>query len=80
MVAVCKSVIDVIEQEGEFKISGIVDKSELIGTNILGYKVISNDLDLNLLAKKYKNAMITIGQIKSPSLRIKLFNLANKAG
>ena len=76
----CKSVIDVIEQEGEFKISGIVDKSELIGTNILGYKVISNDLDLNLLAKKYKNAMITIGQIKSPSLRIKLFNLANKAG
>jgi len=42
----CKSVIDVIEQEGRFKIVGIVDKSELIGTNILGYSVIGKDSDL----------------------------------
>ena len=28
----CKSVIDVIEQEGQFKIVGIVDRPELLGT------------------------------------------------
>jgi len=76
----CKSVIDVIEQEGRFKIIGIVDKPELLGSNVLGYSVIGNDSDLNSLAKKYQYALITVGQIKSPLLRIKLFNLAVKAG
>ena len=76
----CKSVIDVIEQEGRFEIVGIVDKPELLGSNVLGYSVIGNDSDLDSLAKKYQYALITAGQIKSPSLRIKLFNLAVKAG
>ena len=76
----CKSVIDVIEQEGRFKIVGIVDKPELLGSNVLGYSVIGNDFDLDSLAKKYQYALITVGQIKSPSLRIKLFDLATKAG
>ena len=76
----CKSVIDVIEQEGRFEIAGIVDKSELLGSSILGYSVIGSDFDLDSLAKKYQYALITIGQIKSPSLRIKLFDLATKAG
>ena len=76
----CRSVIDVIEQEGQFKIVGIVDKPELLGSNILGYSVIGNDSDLDGLAKKYQYALITVGQIKSPSLRIKLFDLATKAG
>jgi sugar O-acyltransferase (sialic acid O-acetyltransferase NeuD family) len=76
----CKSVIDVIEQEGRFEIVGIVDKPELLGFNVLGYSVIGNDFDLDSLAKKYQYALITVGQIKSPSLRIKLFDLATKAG
>jgi sugar O-acyltransferase (sialic acid O-acetyltransferase NeuD family) len=76
----CKSVIDVIEQEGRFKIVGIVDKPEFFGSDILGYPVIGNDSNLIDLAKDYKYALITIGQIKSPSLRIKLFNLAIGAG
>ena len=76
----CKSVIDVIEQEGRFQIAGIVDKPELLGSNVLGYSVIGNDSDLPILAKKYKYALVTTGQIKSPSLRIKLFDLATKAG
>ena len=76
----CKSVIDVIEQEKKYKIYGIVDKPKFLGSKILGYNVIGSDLDLEYLAKKYKNAIITAGQIKSPSTRIKLFNLASKAG
>lgn len=76
----CKSVIDVIEQEKKYKIYGIVDKPKFIGSRILGYEVIGSDLDLEYLAKKYKNAIITVGQIQSPLVRIKLFNLARKAG
>ena len=76
----CKSVIDVIEQQAQFEIVGIVDKPELLGSKILGYQVIGNDFDLESLAKKYQYALITVGHIKSPLLRIKLFDLANTAG
>jgi len=76
----CKSVIDVIEQEARFEIAGIIDKPELLGSKILGYPVIGNDFDLGSLAKKYQNALITVGQIKSALARIKLYDLAIKAG
>ena len=76
----CKSVIDVIEQEGKFQIIGIVDKPELLGVKVLGYPVIGNDSDLVDLSKKYRYALVTVGQIKSSSLRVKLFKLAVKIG
>ena len=76
----CKSVIDVIEQEKKFKIAGIIDKPKLLGSRILDYPVIGDDKNLINLAKKYKNAMITVGHIKSPMIRKNLFNLAVKAG
>lgn len=76
----CKSVIDVIEQDGEFNIAGIVDKAEFFGTDVLGYPVIGSDSDLEKLAIKYKYALVTIGQIKSSALRVKLFRLAKKSG
>ena len=77
----CKSVIDVIELEGQFIIGGIVDnKPELLGTDVLGYPVIGNDLNLESLAKKYSYALVTVGQIRTPEVRIRLFNLAKKAG
>ena len=37
----CHSVIDVIEQEDKYEIIGIVDKKEVIGKDILGYKIIA---------------------------------------
>ena len=76
----CKSVIDVIEQEGHFEIVGIVDKPEHVGSKVLNYSVIGSDADLESFAKEYQYALVTVGQIYSPLLRIKLFELANKAG
>ena len=75
----CKSVIDVVEQEGKFKIAGIIDRPNLYGSKILGYSVIGCDDDLKILSKKYSYALVTVGQIKSSSLRKKLFYLLNKA-
>ena len=76
----CKSVIDVIEQEGNYKIAGIIDKKELMGQYVLGYKVIACDDDLKELFQKYKYALVTVGQIKSNSLRVKLFNILKEIG
>lgn len=76
----CKSVIDVIEQQGQFNITGIIDKPKNLGTSILGYSIIGNDDDLPKLANKYKYALITLGQINSASRRAKLFEMAINAG
>ncbi|HUH18007.1 NeuD/PglB/VioB family sugar acetyltransferase [Albibacterium sp.] len=70
----CKSCIDVIEQEGKYRIAGIIDIKEKAGQTLLGYPFIGTDDDLPLLVGKYKNALITVGQIKSAVLRIKLYN------
>lgn len=76
----CHSVIDVIEQENKYQIIGIVDKKELIGTNVLGYKIIANDDDLEEIYKTCKNAIITVGQIESNHVRVKLFNRLKEIG
>lgn len=69
----CKAVIDVIEQGNEYSIVGIIDSKEKIGQEVLTYKIIGSDNDLETLFKKYKHACITVGQIKSAEPRIKLF-------
>ena len=76
----CRSVIDVIELEEKYTIAGIIDKKELIGQDVLGYKVIGCDDDLERLFKEYKYAIITVGQIKSNSLRVKLFDKVKEIG
>jgi len=76
----CHSVIDVIELENKYDIMGIVDKKELIGSDILGYKIIACDNDLETLFKKCTNAVVTVGQIKSNAIRIQLFEKLKKIG
>ena len=76
----CHSVIDVIEQENKYQIVGIIDKKELIGMNVLGYKIIANDDDLEEIYKTCKNAIITVGQIESNHVRVKLFNRLKEIG
>ena len=76
----CHSVIDVIELENRFEIMGIVDKKELIGKSILGYKVIACDDDLRALFTSCKNAVITIGHIQSNKVRVALFQKLKEIG
>lgn len=70
----CKACIDVIEQEGKYRIAGIVDVKEKCGQTLLGYPYIGTDDDLPDLLWTYKNALITVGQIKSAALRLTLYN------
>lgn len=76
----CHSVIDVIENENKYNILGIVDKKENIGKEVLGYKIIGSDDDLEKIFKKSKYAVITIGQIKSNQIRIELFKKLKEIG
>lgn len=75
----CKSCIDVIERANEFKIAGIVDRN-LSMENLFGYSLLGNDNDLSKLKEKYEYALITIGQIKSPVVRIKLYDHIKSIG
>lgn len=76
----CHSVIDVIEQENKFEIIGILDRKELLGQNVLNYKVIGTDDDLPEVFKKCNNAIITIGQIESCFVRKKIFKKLKNIG
>lgn len=69
----CKSVIDVIEQTDNYRIAGIIDRKELIGSDVLGYKIIGSDDDLENLRKQFSYAFVTVGFIKSNVVRKKLY-------
>ena len=76
----CKSCIDVIEQIDEWQVAGIVDRKDSGVTDVLGYPVIGCDDDLAELIKQYEYALITVGQLFSADLKIRLFNQLKTLG
>lgn len=76
----CHSVIDIIEQENRFEIIGIVDIKENICKKVLNYEIIASDEDLETIFKTCKNAIITVGQIESNKIRVKIYNKLKKIG
>lgn len=74
----CKSVIDVAES-ADFKILGILDKSENVGKTVLGYSIIGTDDDIYKYVEKAL-FVITVGQIKDPSTRIKISEKVIESG
>lgn len=65
--------IDVIEQHGGFTVAGLTGTPEEVGRQVLGYSVIGTDSELPALISRYRNALITVGQIKTAALRMRLF-------
>ncbi len=76
----CKSCIDVIEQQGKYCIGGIIDVSEKMHQRVLGYEIIATDDDLLRLVNEYEIFLITLGQIKTPEKRIKIFKTLKDTG
>lgn len=74
----CKSCIDVIEQEGKYEIAGILDSKAFIGQTILGYTYLGTDDEIEKFVKKGYSFLITVGQIKTASVRKKLFSLLER--
>ena len=74
-----RACVDVIEQEGRYVIVGLTGIESEVGTSVLGYPVLATDADLPALLKT-SAALVTVGQIKSPNLRISLFETIRKSG
>lgn len=75
-----RACIDTIEQHDQYQIAGLVGMSEEMHERHLGYSVIATDNDLPELAKAYQYALITVGQIRSPDVRISLYQQAIDLG
>ena len=75
-----RACIDVIEQEDQFKVAGLVDKDNSIAPTNIGYPIIGVDNDLESLRKKYTYVLVTVGQIKNPETRIKIYKMLNVLG
>jgi sugar O-acyltransferase (sialic acid O-acetyltransferase NeuD family) len=75
-----RACIDVIELEGHFTIAGLVGTDSEVGSNVLGYPVLGDDADLTRLLGRYPAALVAVGQIKSPAIRMRLFDQAIAAG
>ena len=74
----CKSVIEVAESVG-YNILGILDMPEDVGKQVLEYKVIGTDDEIPMYVDKAE-FVITVGFIKNPATRIKLYNKVKEAG
>ena len=74
----CKSVIEAAESAG-YSILGVLDVAENVGKDILSYKIIGTDEDIPAYVDKAE-FVITVGFIKNPAIRIKLYNKVKEAG
>ena len=74
----CKSVIDVAESAG-YNILGILDMPEEVGKPVLDYTVIGTDDDIPQYADKAE-FIITVGFIKNPSIRLRIYDKVKQAG
>lgn len=75
-----RACIDVLEQEGRFVVAGLVGLPHEVGTRILGYPVLGTDLELPALLGEYAQALVSVGQIKTPEPRMRLFDLLATTG
>lgn len=75
-----KACIDVIEQEGSFVVAGLVGLPHEVGSKILDYPVLGTDADLPALLGSHVRALVAVGQIESPKLRMRLFTLLEESG
>jgi len=67
-----RACIDVIEAEGRFSVFGLIGQVHEVGTDISGYRVLGSDADMPALFAQCARALITVGQIASPNLRMRI--------
>lgn len=74
----CKSVIEAAESAG-YNILGVLDTPENVVKQVLAYSIIGTDDEIPLYVDKAE-FVITVGFIKNPATRIKLYNKVKEAG
>lgn len=74
----CRSCIEVIETHDEYEIAGVVLPDTSNTEPVLGYPVLGIDDELDKLVSETPVVLVTVGQIRSPDVRIRLFDLLRK--
>ncbi len=69
----CISCIDIIELDGKYNIIGILDMPEKVGKKILDYEIIGTDDQIKHFVKTWPDFLITVGQIKSATIRKQIY-------
>jgi len=72
----CRSAIDVILSTQAYSIAGIVEREGSEATSVLGYDILGSDANLEGLIRRCSSVLVTVGQIKDPTPRIRLYELA----
>jgi sugar O-acyltransferase (sialic acid O-acetyltransferase NeuD family) len=67
-----RSLIDLIESTGQWRIHGLVGLPEQVGSSVLGYRVIASGADLPSLRDSCRAAVLAIGQLPDPAPRQRL--------
>lgn len=75
-----RACIDAVEQEGIYKIAGLIGLAQEVGSKQFGYEVIAADTEMRELADQYRFALVSIGQIHTAEQRIRLYTQAQNAG
>jgi len=76
----CRSCIDVIESTKFYEVFGIVGEIDGDSKPVLGYPILGTDEALSGLLQDYPMALITVGQIKTPELRKRLYQMVQDNG
>lgn len=74
----CKSVIEAATSCGR-EILGVLERPENVGREIMGFPVVGTDEEISKWAGTAE-FVITVGQIKSPTIRVRLDRLIREAG
>lgn len=69
-----RACIDVIEEAAAGEIVGLVGLPDQTGQLVMGYPVLGADADVIQLFARCDRALVTVGQIKSPETRMRLFS------
>ena len=67
------SCLDVVDATGHFRVVGLVGRESEMGASVGGYAVIGTDADLHSLRESVTHALVVVGQIKTPNVRLALF-------
>lgn len=75
-----RACIDVIEYQKKYRIVGLIGQLQEVKSVHLNYEVIGVDDDMERIVQTSSHALITIGQIKTASLRENLYEKARYVG
>jgi len=75
-----RSLIDLVETEGQWRIQGLLGLPEQVGTSVMGYPVIGTDADLRSLRTTCPAAVLAIGQLPDATTRQRLAALLEQLG